>query len=182
MSAPFVPALDTFAGGQMTDLPSFTGATFDGTELFEIVSGTPSSPTNASNAVNYSISSQLLAALIQSVPGSTVFIFQGQNTTSGTAYVVGQNVTRVYVYKPTPEPTFVTLGNVAVQNSEPLIKDVAGTATSAANDFITVNFTAGQLADGLSTVPINQPYGGYFFRKVVNSGAPTVAQWTLGAA
>jgi hypothetical protein len=181
MSAPFVPALDTFAGGQMTDLPSFTGAVFDGTELFEIVSGTPSSPTTAANAVNYSITSLMLASLLVSVPGSTVFITQGQNTTAETAYVVGQNVTRVYIYKPTPEPTFITLGNASSQNSEPLIKDVAGTATSAGGNFITVDFTGGQLADGLSSVPISQPYGGFFFRKVVNAAIP-LAQWTLGQA
>ena len=31
-------AVDIFVGGQMTDLPSYTGTSFDGTELFEIVS------------------------------------------------------------------------------------------------------------------------------------------------
>ncbi len=52
MSAPFVPALDTFVGGQMTDLPAYTGG-LDLTALFEIVS-----PGNAAQGVNYSISIQ----------------------------------------------------------------------------------------------------------------------------
>ena len=52
MSAPFVPALDTFVGGQMTDLPAYTGG-LDLTALLEIVS-----PGNASQGVNYSISIQ----------------------------------------------------------------------------------------------------------------------------
>jgi hypothetical protein len=58
MSAPFLPALDTFAGGQMTDLPVYAGG-LDLTALLEIVS-----PGLAATGVNYSITLKLLAALI----------------------------------------------------------------------------------------------------------------------
>jgi len=172
MSAPFVPALDTFAGGQMTDLPAFTSQTLTGTELFEIVSGTPAA-TTADNAVNYSITSQLLASLLANVGMNQVVIKQGQNMTSGTAFPVPTNVGRIYIDKPTPEPTFITFGNASSQLVDVLVQDVAGTATAAGGDSISLTVTA----SGITNPSITQPYGGFWLRPVNSLNI-----WALGTA
>lgn len=174
MSAPFVPALDTFAGGQMTDLPAFTATSFDGTELFEVVSGFPS-PTNANTAVNYSITSAQLAALLVVLLNKPVIITQGQFTNPASPYVVPVNAARVYVDKATPEPTYVQFAAVATYIVEPLITDIAGTVDNAGNG-IFVTFSGGQLVDGLSSVTVTTPFGGYFFRPITSLGS-----WHLGA-
>jgi hypothetical protein len=169
MSAPFVPALDTFAGGQMTDLPAFTSPTLDGTELFEIVSGFPS-PTTAANAVNYSVTSLQLAIAIATLSEAQVVIAQGQNTTALTAYPVPVNVTRVYVNKATPEPTYVKFGNANAQLADVLVKDIAGTSDGAGNGIFTT-----VTADTIVNPTITVPYGGFFFRPVKSLNI-----WTLG--
>lgn len=171
MSAPFVPALDTFAGGQMTDLPVFTATAFDGTELFEVVSGFPN-PTNANTAVNYSITSAQLGTLLIPLVGKQVVIAQGQNNTSGNPYSVPAAVTRIYVNKVTPEPTYISFGSASAQSADVLVKDVAGTADAAGNGiFNTVT------ADGVSNPSITVPYGGFFFRPVRSLNI-----WTLGTS
>lgn len=170
MSAPFVPALDTFEGGQMTDLPAFTATFLQGSELFEIVSGNPAA-TTAANAVNYSITSQLLAALLINIGMGQVVIGQGQNMTSRTAYVVPSNVGRIYINKPTPEATFITFGSASSQLVEVLVKDVAGTASGANSVTLTVT------ADGVTNPSITQPYGGLWLRPVTSLNI-----WTLGTS
>jgi hypothetical protein len=167
VSAPFVPALDTFTGGQMTDLPVFTGAAFDGTELIEIVA-----PGNPNTAVNYAITSLLLAQLLNALRSSQVVIAQGQNNTALTPYVVPSNISTVYVNKATPEPTYVTFGNANVQSANVLVKDIAGTSDNAGNGiFNTVT------ADGIVNPTITVPYGGFIFRPVTSLNI-----WTLGTA
>jgi hypothetical protein len=172
MSAPFVPALDTFEGGQMTDLPVFN-LTLTGTELFEIVASGTSQPTTSANAVNYSITSALLGQLLAPlVIGLQHVITQGQNNTALTAYVIPANVTRVYVDKVTPEPTYVTFGSANTQLADVLVKDVAGTADAAANGIFTT-----VTADGFANPTITVPYGGFFFRPVTSLNI-----WTLGTS
>lgn len=171
MSAPFVPALDTFSGGQMTDLPAFTATAFDGTELIEIVSGTPSA-TNADTGVNYSITSLQLSLLLTVLRSSQVVIGQGQNMTSGTAYVMPPNVSRIYVNKATPEPTYIMFGAANVQFMDVLVKDVAGTSDGAGNGI----FTA-VTADGIVNPTVTSPYGGFWFRPI-----PSLNSWTLGTS
>lgn len=167
MSAPFVPALDTFAGGQMTDLPVFTGAGLVGSELFEIVS-----PGNPNTAVNYSITSSLLAQLLNGLIAGQVVIAQGQNATALTAYLVPANISRVYVNKVTPEPTYITFGAASAKLTDTLVKDVAGTSDGAGNGiFVTVT------ADGIVNPTITAPWGGFFFRPVTSLNI-----WTLGTS
>jgi hypothetical protein len=166
-----VPAainITTFNGGQMTDLPVYPGTSFDGTELFEIVS-----PGNEEDGVNYSITSNLLGQLlVPFVIGQQVVIQQGQNNTALTPYVVPDNVTRVYVNKGTPEPTYIQFGAANLQLGDTLIKDVAGTSDGAGNGiFITVT------ADGIVSPTITVPYGGFFFRPVTSLNI-----WTLGTS
>jgi hypothetical protein len=171
MSAPFVPALDTFEGGQMTDLPAFTATAFEGSELFEIVSGNPA-PTTANNAVNYSITSAQLAQLLSSLRAGQVVIGQGQNTTALTPYIVPPTISRVYVNKAIAEPTYIQFGSANVQQADVLVKDVAGTTDAALNGiFNTVT------ADGIVNPTVTVPYGGFFFRPVTSLNI-----WTLGTA
>lgn len=169
MSAPFVPALDTFTGGQMTDLPPFTGTSFDGTELFEIVA-----PGNPAQAVNYSITSERLAALL--VLGGQVIISQGQNNSPSDPYLVPATMGRVYVNKTVAEPTYVQLQRAALYTSDPLVADIAGTVDASGNG-IFVTFTGSETADKLSpaAVTISTPFGGYFFRPVTS-----LDTWHLG--
>jgi hypothetical protein len=162
MSAPFVPALDTFAGGQMTDLPAFT-TTLNGTELFEIVSGAPQATTDASNAVNYSITALQLAAAVSNLGQKQVVLTQGLYNTSGSPYVVPTSVARVYVYKPTPEPTYIQFGSANAQLIDVLVQDVAGTSDSAGNGiFNTVT------ASGIANPTITVPFGGFWFRAITS--------------
>lgn len=157
-----------FNGGQMTDLPVFTG-TFDGTELFEVVA-----PGNVEDGVNYSITSKLLSSLIIQIGLAPVIIGNGQHTTIGDPYIVQPTDGRIYVNKTVAGPTFILMPAVSTMISEPLVRDVAGTADDAGNG-ITVNFSGGQVADGNATVPITSAYGGYFFRPISALGS-----WTLG--
>ena len=171
MSAPFVPALDTFSGGQMTDLPAFTSLTLDGSELVEIVSGYPAQTTPA-NAVNYSITTAVLAAGISNLSQKQVVISQGQYASAGTPYLVPANVARIYVNKATPEATYILFGNASAQLVDVLVKDIAGTADGAGHGiFNTVT------ADGIVDPTITIPYGGFFFRPV---GSLNI--WTLGTS
>jgi hypothetical protein len=167
MSAPFVPALDTFAGGQMTDLPVYGGTAFDGTELFEIVS-----PGNPNQAVNYSITSLLLAQLLSALRSGQAVIAQGQNTTSLTAYAVPAGISHVYVNKVTPEPTYIKFGAANLQLSDVLLHDVAGTADNAGNGIFTTVTADGQVNPSIIT-----PYGGFYFRPVTSLNI-----WTLGTS
>lgn len=172
MSAPFVPALDTFAGGQMTDLPTIPATSFNGTELFEVVASGTSQATTPANAVNYSITSAQLAAFIVPLVQFQVVIPQGQHTTALTPYVVPANVTRIYVNKGTPEPTYITFGAANLQAADTLLKDVAGTSDGAGNGIFTTVTT-----DGIVNPTVTVPYGGFFFRPVTSLNI-----WTLGTS
>lgn len=156
MSAPFVPALDTFAGGQMTDLPSYTGG-LDLTALLELVS-----PGNAANGVNYAITLKLLAALInQAIVGQPTIV-------TATTYNSVASDTRILVDYPSPEPGTVNM-LVSTSYTQPiLVKDYAGTA-SIANP-ITVNMKGTDTYDGQASVQITNPYGFFWFNPKPNGG------------
>ncbi len=161
-----IPNLVTFNGGQMTDLPVFSG-TFDGTELIEIVA-----PGNEEDGINYSITSAALAAQLVPFGAVQVVIAQGQHATALTPYVVPANVARVYVNKTVAEPTYIQFGNASAQIDDVLVKDVAGTADGAGNGIFTTVTT-----DGIANPTITVPYGGFFFRPVTS-----LNKWTLGTS
>lgn len=156
MSAPFVPALDTFVGGQMTDLPAYTGG-LDLTALFEIVS-----PGNAATAVNYSITMRLLAQLI-----SQAITLQPTIVTT-TTYASVATDTRILVELAAPATCTITMLASASYIQPVLVKDAFGTA-SLANP-INVVFTGGQKADGLTTYPIQNPYGAVWLNPLPSGG------------
>jgi len=150
VSAPFVPALDTFAGGQMTDLPVYNSTGFDGTELFEIVA-----PGNPNLGVNYSITSSLLAILLNAqVLGTPTIITSG--ATLGSPYNVLTSDTRILFNKTISSASYAVLGASSLQPIPVFFKDLKG---DAATNPITISFTGGQLCDGLSTMVINSAYG-----------------------
>jgi len=154
-----------FNGGQMTDLPVFTG-TFDGAELFEVVA-----PGNVEDGVNYSITSLLMAALIVQITQIPFIINDGEYTNPASPYVVPPTSSRIYINKTNVEATYIQLSAASAYAVEPLIREIAGNA--APN--ILVSLTGGQLADNNATVPITSAYGGYFFRPISALGS-----WTLG--
>lgn len=150
MSAPFVPALDTFAGGQMTDLPVYNSAGFDGTELFEIVA-----PGTAAEGVNYSITSGVLAILLNArIIGSLTIITSGATLIS--PYNVLLTDSRILFNKTISSASYAVLGLSSTYPTTVFFKDLKGDAST---NPITVSFTGGELCDGLSTMVINSAYG-----------------------
>jgi hypothetical protein len=156
MSAPFVPALDTFAGGQMTDLQPYTGG-LDLTALFEIVS-----PGLAATGVNYSITLKLLAALINQA------IFSQPTIITATTYNSVASDTRILVDYPSAEPGTINLLASTSYMQPVLVKDYKGTASL--NNPITVNMSGSDTYDGLSSVQITNPYGFFWFIPKPNGG------------
>jgi len=146
-----------FNGGQMTDLPEFSG-TFDGTELFEVVA-----PGNEALGVNYSITSLLLSALMAGFNQAPTIILSG--ATVGTPYVPTIFETRVLFNKTVGAASGVNIGGGAARNNRPImIRDIKGDADV---NNITVTFTG--TTDGLaSPIVINQPYAGYWFNPLPN--------------
>jgi hypothetical protein len=163
---------EIFQGGQMTDLPVFSG-TFNGTELFEVVAA-PTGQTVAAGGVNYSITTTLLAALLAQLGASAVIITDGQYTNPASPYVPGPSIARIYVNKVVASPTYIQLAAASSYVVEPLITDTNGTVDGAGNG-ITVTFTGGEQADGIASIPINTPYAGYFFRPI-----GSLNKWHLG--
>lgn len=166
---PLFPELDIFTGGQMTDLPAYTGGSFDGTELLEIVS-----PGNAQAGVNYAITTAQLGAGLAGLSGNTVIINDGENITSLDPYIVDPLDSRIYINKTVAEPTFIRFGAVADHIVDTLVADSNGLVAASPN-CITVTFTGGQQADGNATVLIEASYGGYWFRPIHD-----LTKWSLG--
>jgi hypothetical protein len=149
MSNPPFPSTDVFTGGQMTDLPSFTGTSFDGTELFEVVA-----PGNAAEGVNYSISSALLALLLGGlIQGQAVVVRDG--ATSGDPYDVPTDVSQVLFKKTVGAASYALLAASASYPGPVAINDLKG---DAAINPITINFTGGELCDGNASIVLNANY------------------------
>jgi hypothetical protein len=156
MSAPFVPSLDTFAGGQMTDLPAYTGA-MDLTALLEFVA-----PGNPNTAVNYSITLALLAAFINQAIASQPTVV------TATTYNSVATDTRILVELASPAAATINLLASTSYTQPILVKDFNGTA-SASNP-ITITMAGADTYDGLASVQISNPYGWYWFNPKPTSG------------
>jgi hypothetical protein len=157
MSAPFVPALDTFTGGQMTDLPSFPGTNVDPTALFEIVS-----PGNPNQAVNYSITALQLGIFVAGVLyANPTFV------TSGAVYNSVAADTRILVNKTVGSATSVVLLGATNYALPVLVKDLKG---DAATNPITVTFSGVETLDGLSQIVINNAFGYFWFNPLMTGG------------
>lgn len=163
----------TFNGGQMTDLPEFTG-TLNGQELMEVVAA-PLDASLEAEGVNYSITTELLAALIVQLTITAVIIGDGEHVSALDPYIVQPTDGRIYINKSIASPTFILMPLASTMVQEPLVRDIAGTVNDT-TAIVTVDFTGGELADGNASVPIQSAYGGYFFRPVL-----TLGKWNLGA-
>lgn len=145
-----------FTGGQMTDLPSYSGAAFDGTELFEIVA-----PGNPANGINYGITSQQMALLFNAFVYVNTILTTG--ATLAVPYVVPTTVTRLLINKSVPSVTYISLQAASLYPGVPiLIRDLAGNAQSGPYP-IHVTFSGAETCDGLSEVVIGTDFGGYVF-------------------
>lgn len=147
------PIEGIFTGGQMTDLPAYPSLTFDGTELFETVA-----PGNAALGINYSVSSFLLSSLLLTINYTPVIITSG--ATSISPYDVVTTTSRVLFNKTVGAASYAVLGLARNQPLPVLFKDIKGDAGS---NPITITMSGGETADGLTSVTINNPYGGIWF-------------------
>lgn len=150
-----------FNGGQMTDLPEFSG-TLNGQELLEVVAASLNADLVA-DGVNYSITSQLLALLLFAVGNAPTILTSG--ATVGVPYAALTSDVRVLLNKTVGAPSGVNIGGGAARNSVPImVRDIKGDA--GANS-ITVTFTG--TVDGLaSPIVINSNYAGYIFNPLPN--------------
>ena len=146
-----------FNGGQMTDLPVFSG-TFDGTELFEVVA-----PGNVALGVNYQITAALFGALIGGLVQAPSIILAG--ATVGTPYAPTSLETRVLLNKTVGASSFINIGGGAARNNRPImVRDIKGDADVHP---ISVAFTG--TCDGLaSPIVISSPFSGYIFNPLPN--------------
>mgnify|MGYP001616048982 FL=1 len=136
----------------MTDLPEFLTA-LDGTELFEIVA-----PGNAQTGLNYRITVTRLAALINGLLATATVVQTGATLLN--PYVAPIFPPRFLFNKTVPSATYVNLQSSALYPSPILIRDIKGDADV---NPIQITFSGAELADGLSSVTIATPYGGYWF-------------------
>lgn len=150
-----------FNGGQMTDLPVFTGS-LDGTELLEIVAA-PAGQTNEAAGVNYQIPSLVLAKLVIGLGDIPTIITAG--ATVGSPYVALITDSRILLNKTAGAASYVNIGGgVARANIPVMVRDVKGDADV---NNITVIFTG--TCDGLaSPIVISSAYAGYIFNPLPN--------------
>ncbi len=146
-----------FNGGQMTDLPEFSG-TFDGTELFEVVA-----PGNEALGVNYSITSLLLSGLMLGFVETPTILTSG--ATVGVPYVPSVFENRILLNKTVGAASGVNIGGGAARNNRPImVRDIKGDADV---NNISVVFTG--TCDGLaSPIVIASAYAGYIFNPLPN--------------
>lgn len=153
------PFLNDFQGGQMTDLPVYPGGsvpTLDLTALFEVVS-----PGTAANGVNYAISLQQLSLLILSTSYQPTFVI------AGAVYPSVGTDTRILVNKTIGSATSVILLPSASYSLPVLVKDLKG---DSGTNPITVTFSSGQTMDTLTSVPINNSFGYFWFNPLASGG------------
>lgn len=157
MVVPSANTLQTYNGGQMTDLPVFAGP-FDGTELFETVA-----PGNGTTGINYAVTARLLAAFIGQVQALPTIITTG--ATAGSHYAALTTDTRILLNKTIASASYVDLGVATARGVLPvMVRDLKGDANT---NNITVSFTG--TADGLSSpIVIDAPYGGWVFNPLPN--------------
>jgi hypothetical protein len=151
------PLLDIFTGGQMTDLPSYPGG-IDLTALVEIVS-----PGTAAAGVNYSITSLALAALLNGAQFGAPTIIK-----AGPSYASVATDTRILSNLTLAGALTVTMLASSSYAQPILIKDIAGNV-SAVNT-LTINFSGGQLMDGLPSVTLTSPYQWIWLNPLASGG------------
>lgn len=154
MVVPSFNTLQTYNGGQMTDLPSYPGG-FDATALIELVS-----PGNVEEGINYAATLAQIASIIGPLyiyPAPTII-------TSGASYNSVASDNRILVNKTIGSATSIVLLGGASYLQPVLVKDLK---LDADTHPITVTFASGTM-DGLSSVVINNPGGYFWFNPLAN--------------
>jgi len=111
------------------------------------------------------LASTVIAAISPNV-GSTVIISAG--ATVGTPYTVIAGVNRVLINKTVGAATGILFSLASTYTAPILIKDVKG---DAATNNITITFTGGELADGLSTIVLSTAYAGIWLNPYPTGGS-----------
>ena len=146
----------TYAGGQMTDLPAYPGG-FDATALLEVVS-----PGNVEEGINYGITMDQLALII-----GPLFIYPTPTIiAAGASYDSVATDVRILVDKTVDAATSIVLLASSNYTQPILVKAIKGVGTDA----ITVTFSSGELMDGQSSVVIDAPYGFFWFNPLASGG------------
>lgn len=150
-----------FNGGQMTDLPEFSGS-LNGAELMEIVAA-PAGATLEAQGVNYSITTNLLASLVIGFGLTPTIIIAG--ATVGTPYVPAVTETRILLNKTVGAASGVNIGGAVARANLPImVRDIKGDADV---NNISVTFTG--TCDGLaSPIVISSAFAGFIFNPLPN--------------
>lgn len=135
--------------GRMTSFTTLTGS-LTGTELQWIVS-----PGNVIQGILYNVTLETLGAFFSAFP-----VLNTEIVTAGATYNVLPTDTRVLVNKTLASATTIVFP-AALSMQYPngiLVKDLKG---DAGTNPITINFTGGELCDGLGSgqIIISNPYG-----------------------
>ncbi len=93
--------------------------------------------------------------------------------TAGASYPSVATDKRILVNKTVGSATSIVLSAASSKQGPVLVKDIKGDADV---NPITITFTGGDTADGLASVPINFPYGGYWFNPL------STGNWYITAA
>lgn len=110
--------------------------------------------------------STLAASINPGTPGATVIIPSG--ATVGSPYSPPAGVAKVLFDKSIGAASFATLNLSATYLGLPILfKDVKG---DAATNNITISFSGGELADGLTNVVINVAYGAVWVNPLPGGG------------
>jgi hypothetical protein len=150
------PVSQVFNGGQMTDLPEFTGA-YDPTALIELVS-----PGTVEEGVNYAITLELLASFLVAGAANPTIITTG--ATLGDPYVALETDFRILLNKIVASASYVDIGGGADRVTPIMVRDLKGDADV---NNISVSFTG--TCDGLaSPIVISAPYGGWVFNPLTD--------------
>lgn len=158
MVVPSANTLQTYAGGQMTDLPEYTSDDYDATALLELVS-----PGNVEEGINYSITLELLSQFLINATVTPTIITSG--ATTGDHYAALTTDTRILLNKTVASASYVDLGDATDRGYLPvMVRDLKGDANT---NNITVSFTG--TCDGLSSpIVIDAPYGGWVFNPLAD--------------
>lgn len=156
-SVPTIP-LD----GRITSLAVLTGASLVGTEVMYIVA-----PGNADFGNSYQITLESLAEFFLSPSQTIETVTSG--ATAGSPYLVKVNDTRILFNKTIGAASFALLPLAATMLSATVfVKDLKGDSVT---NPITVEFTGGELCDGLTSLEIANPYGWLAVSPVPGGGA-----------
>jgi hypothetical protein len=158
MTTPFIP-LD----GRITSL-ALLNISLTGSEVMEIIS-----PGNAELGDNYQVTTAVLGAYFSAFPYvSTIVIKSG--ATLATPFPIPTTATRILLDKTIASDTYL-VAPLAASMLAPFpvfIKDLAGNANT---NNININFTGGELCDGLSTMQVTSDYGWVTINPVPSGGA-----------